>query len=372
MEDWFQRIVKDEAPGPVPALIRMMLLPTAFLYGSIIEIYKLLFELGVLRRVRLPCRVVSIGNLTMGGVGKTVAVQAAARAIQGAGLRCAILSYGYRAASKDDYSIVSDGEGIRMNPEEAGDEAAMLASLLPGVPVLIGKRRPLSGQAAVRLFNPDVILLDDGFQHWRLHRDRDLVLLDSRKPFGNGRVFPAGLLRERAKSLRRAAACILTRCDAASPQELFQTRERIGRAAPGVPIYETVHQTGAIYMVPTGAASSRRLPAPDARQTWDNAPGAVLVVSGIGQNEAFLASVRHAGWEIGSVLQFANHHAYTAVDVARIIEQARPYAAVITTEKDAIKLASLWPGTPPLAALPVYLEGLRDEQWLELCGVAAR
>ncbi|MDQ2731188.1 MAG: tetraacyldisaccharide 4'-kinase, partial [Armatimonadota bacterium] len=351
MEEWYRKIVLEEQPGVGPALVRWLLLPLSWLYSVVIETYKLLFTVGLLKRVHLPCRVVSLGNLTMGGVGKTVAVQAAALALQRAGIRCVILSYGYRAGSKGDYAVVSDLDGVLMGPEEAGDEACMLASALPGIPVIIGKRRPLSGAAAVRLFQPDVILLDDGFQHWRLARDVDLVLLDARRPLGNGRVFPAGILREQAASLRRAGGCILTRCDSATAVELEAARETLNRLAPGSPVLGTSHVIGTPYLVPTGPR--RGLPPPHQRELWQQAGVRFCAVSGIGQNSAFLASLLEAGYIVPASLEFPNHHQYNPIDVCAILRQAEELDAVVTTEKDAVKLADLWCSPVPLLALPV-------------------
>lgn len=368
MEETYRKIVLEEQPGFGPWLVRILLLPLSLLYSSVIQTYKILFRVGLLRRVHLPCRVASLGNLTMGGVGKTVAVQALAHALQASGVRCVILSYGFRGSFNGDYAVVSDMDGVLMGPEEAGDEACMLAHLLPGVPVIIGKRRPLSGAAAVRLFKPDIILLDDGFQHWRLARNFDFVLLDARKPLGNGRVFPAGILRERAASLKRAGTCILTRCDRATTAELEITRRTVGRLAPNALVFGTSHAIGTPYLVPTGNAQDCGLPAPDRRLAWRMSGGLVLVVAGIGQNSAVLESVLQTGFKVGGQLEFPNHHAYTPDDVRRILRLAEGMDAVITTEKDAIKLAELWPPTPPLVALPVRMAGISAVKWVELCG----
>ena len=366
MEHRFQQIVVEEAPGFRNRMIRALLRALSLPYAAVIEGYKLLFKLGILRTIRLPCRIVSVGNLALGGVGKTVAVQAIARALQKAGLSCVVLSYGFRSTSPGPYSVVSDGSRRLLNPEEAGDEAVMLADSLPGVPVVIGKRRALSGAAAVELFHPDVILLDDGFQHWRLHRDVDIVLLDARKPLGNGRVFPAGILREGPRSLRRASLLVLTRCDQASLKALENARHTLRRIAPRAPLFETTHRLAAARVVETNAGTPSTQPAEVHRQSPPCPQGPLLLVSGIVQNEAFETAVRETGASVRSVLRFPDHHLYSTSDVKEIAAAGEGCSAVLTTEKDAVKLAGQWSCELPLLAAPVALEGISDDQWLEI------
>jgi tetraacyldisaccharide 4'-kinase len=298
-----------------------------------------------------------VGNLTMGGVGKTVAVQAIARALQQHGLRVCIVSYGFRADHEREYGIVSDFDSVQMDAIQAGDEAFLLARSLPGVPVLIGRRRSLAGRAAVEQFSPDVILLDDAFQHWRLHRDVDMVLLDARHPLGNGRVFPAGLLREIPRSLARASVCLLTRCDTASASELAAAQGLLKNLAPAAPVHETSHESGVW-----------RVAAPTATPDLIAGEAPVLVVAGIGQNEAFVQAVRAAGATVADAVLFPDHHRYTADDVLTILGRGRDCGAVITTEKDAVKLAPLWPESPPLMEAPVRLAGVSPEDWIRICG----
>ena len=363
LELWFERVVMERAPGPGPALVRLALAPFSVLYSGVIELYKWLYRAGVLKSVGAPCRVISIGNLTMGGVGKTVAVQSLARTLQGEGIRCVVVSYGFRAAMRGDYAVVSDGVSVRLTAEEAGDEAVMVATSLPGVPVVIGRRRALAALAAAHLFQPQVIILDDGFQHWRLRRDVDLVLLDARRPLGNGRVFPAGSLRERPASLQRSTALVLTRSDLADEGTLESSRRVLRRLAPGKTILETCHRLGKPYQVVPG--SRRNEPGKSV------SPGSepVMLISGIAQNESFLASVRGIGINVRHVRSFPDHHHYSPGDVAAILDAAGECAAVVTTEKDAVKLASLWPDSLPLVAMPVSLSGIDTQQWLSLCGL---
>ena len=171
---------------------------------------------------QLPCKVICIGNLTVGGTGKTPMTMHVAQELKRLGYNTAIVSRGYRGGAEGRGGIVSDGQSIQMGPEQAGDEPFMMARSLSGIPVIVGKNRYAAGMLAVSEFQSDVIVLDDGFQHLRLKRDIDLVLLDRLHPFGNSYLLPRGTLREPISSLERGSACILTRCrtnrnDSATP-----------------------------------------------------------------------------------------------------------------------------------------------------------
>lgn len=346
----------------MPMAIRTVLRSVSCLYSAVIEIYRSLFQWGILRTVHLPCHVVSMGNLTMGGVGKTVATQSLARALAVNGKSVVIICYGFRANSSEPCAVVSDREHPILDPTEAGDEPSLLARSLPGIPVLIGKRRAVAGALAMERFQPDIILLDDGFQHWRLFRNRDLVLLDARRPLGNGRVFPAGPLRERPGSLNRADAVILTRTRRASADEIEGTRRTLARLAPGCAIYETEHRVGEPY--PLAGNSSYTSP---------ELLRGVLLVGGIGDNSAFFQSMQERNFTIKGTVAFPNHHRYSSEDVRAILDRAVDIGpeceAVITTEKDAVKLAPLWSYPLPLLVVPVQLSGISDTEWLEIAGI---
>ena len=194
-----------------------------------------LYEKGVLPSKTLPCRVVSIGNLISGGTGKTPMTILVARMIRDMGYRVVVLSRGYRGRMEKTGGVVSDGRTIFKGPDDAGDEPYLMARILTGIPVVVGQRRYEAGMMAVKRFKPDVIVLDDAFQHLRLKRDLNLVLLDSRSPFGNGHMLPRGLLREPLSALRRAHAVVYTRSEQALTAPI---RDRLRRHQP---IFYTTH-----------------------------------------------------------------------------------------------------------------------------------
>jgi tetraacyldisaccharide 4'-kinase len=187
--------VAVDSPGPAAsgsAWPRPLLTPLAWAYGLAVRARNRAYETGRLRVHRLPCRVIAIGNLALGGTGKTPMAIAVAQALQGAGRRVAILIRGYRGTAAAEVAVVSDGARVGMDARQAGDEAVLLAHRLPGVPVIRGADRVAAGQLAIARFGAEALVLDDGFQHRRIARDLDLLLLDARDPFAGGALLPAG------------------------------------------------------------------------------------------------------------------------------------------------------------------------------------
>jgi tetraacyldisaccharide 4'-kinase len=172
-----------------------------------------LYETGFLKQQNLQCKVVSIGNITVGGTGKTPVTLHVADLLRRMGYKVAVISRGYGGSAGKKAGIVSDGQEIKMTPEEAGDEPYMISLKLKGIPVIVGRDRVKAGRFAIGEFGSDIIVLDDGFQHLGLRRDLNIVLLDSANPFGNGYLLPRGVLREPLSHLGRADAFVLTRSD---------------------------------------------------------------------------------------------------------------------------------------------------------------
>ena len=290
------------------------------------------------RQRRLARPVISVGNLRVGGSGKTPMVAYLARLLLAHGERPAILTRGYaRRESSDGVTIVSDGTAVRAGLATAGDEPLMLARALPGVAVLVGADRHLSGCLAERRFGATVHLLDDGFQHLELARDVDLLL--SAEDDLQERPLPAGRLREGIAAAAAADAALVTAgYDAAAA--------RIGRAL-GVPtVFRVTRTTGPPRMI---AGNHDSVVVPSGAR--------VFVVSGIARPERFVADITSAGWELAGVMEFRDHHPYTARDVARIRDAARTAASaiILTTEKDAVRLTACELGDLPIAAIPLVV-----------------
>lgn len=342
--------------GPARAGLSALSLP----YAGVISSYRALFDFGVIRPERLPCRVLSVGNITVGGTGKTTTVRWLARRLQSWGARPAILSRGYRAGKSGDphaVTIVAGPEGLREAPESGGDEPVLLARSLPGVPVLIGRKRVRSGRLACEQFHPDVLLLDDAFQYWRLQKDLEVLLLDATNPFGYGSVFPRGMLREPTRGIRRAQAAVLTHAswaDAADRERLLGT---LRKRMPGAVLAEARHVPVSLRDHLTGESLG----------LGDLRHGKWLAVSGLGRPGAFERTLGEVGAREVESAPFPDHHAYTPEDIRAVRQrlQAGGFAGLVTTEKDAVKLPAEWLEGVCCRVLEIDLEFLSGQEPLE-------
>lgn len=349
--------------GLPATLLRGMLTPLAGLHRAGLEAYLLPYRLGIRRRCRLtdrggqPIPVIAIGNLSSGGTGKTPMAALVAGHLHQNGRRIVLLSRGHRGSGDRRSSgprVVSDGESVLLGPEEAGDEPVLLARLLPGVPVVVGRDRRESGRFAVARFAPDVIVLDDALQFWQLHRDLDIVLLDARRPFDNGYVLPRGLLREPPSHLSRAGIVVLTRADRVSSIALAKVRAQVQRLAPRAAVFTATH-------APLGwlRASDNVLLPLDALRGRN-----VSGFAGIADTKAFADTVAALGLNLRRFTAFGDHHAYTGQGGDALALAHGEGEAAVTTEKDLVKVAPLWPqennGALPLYALRIGM-ALDDE-----------
>lgn len=307
----------------------------------------------VRKRRRLPCLVVSIGNLTVGGTGKTPLTIWLGRWLRQQKWRVAVLSRGYGGQRRDGLCVVSNGDGPLYTWSEIGDEPYLLAQELPGIPILVGKDRFASGQHARQHFGTQVIILDDGFQHYRLARDLDIVLIDATNPFGQGALLPRGILREPLRALQRADAVVLTRVELAQ-DTLGDVTGRIRRWAPDVPIYHLRTIVQAVWEGDTqlcrGAASlhCRR----------------VVAFAGIGNPQAFAATLTQLGYDVVALVVFPDHHPYTERDWRAIIDVVHRYEAdgLVTTTKDRVRLPPSWQALVPLYTIRIEVTFSADEQ----------
>lgn len=320
------------SPSRSFASLALLRLP-AFAYGGAVRVRNYYYDANAtVRRSGVP--VVSVGNLTVGGTGKTPLVAWLVREAQAAGLRPAVVSRGYRGSAGRGPLLVSSGDGPLVGPERCGDEPYLLARMLPGAAVVVGADRVAGARAAAGT-GADLVLLDDGFQHRRLARDLDLVLLDASNPFGNYRLLPAGILREPLTALARADAVIVTR---SRPGESLVVLERvIRRYHPKTPIFRAGHR-------PVGFVDSLGAPVPKPRRA--------VVFCGIGNPHPFLADLDSEGIEVVALRVYRDHHRYVAEDARTLTALARARdAALVTTEKDLVRFPSdpSAPGAAPIA-----------------------
>ena len=323
--------------------LRFLLIPLSWLYGLIVSGRNRLYAVGLFKVRRLPCRVISVGNITVGGTGKTPAVIAIAKHLQQQNVRAAILLRGYKRASREQVTIVADGERVCATLKESGDEAYMLAKHLSGIPIIVGRHRYQAGRVALERFDVDVLLLDDGFQHRQLARDVDILTVPVRSaapkhPFRDReKLLPAGTLREPVTALRRADVILLTHTDAVDM--LPDTKAAFQQFAPNALILESVHQPVRLYPcrggVPQPSFEEMALKVLDGKR--------ILAVCGIGNPDAFVATLRQYSPERVALLAFPDHHVYTEVDMAAIDTAFQTSRAdlIVTTQKDEQKLVDL-------------------------------
>jgi len=331
----FRRLADGSLRGGGPALLRTLLAGLAAPYGLVTAARNAAYDRGLLAGFPAPVPVISIGNLTLGGTGKTPLVAWVVRHLLASGRRPAVVSRGYAA-----------GDG-------PSDEAAELAILLPGT-LHVANRDRLAGAAVAAERGADVVVLDDGFQHRRLRRDLDVVAIDATDPFGCDHLFPRGLLRESIAGLRRADAVVVTRASSISADQRRDLRAVVARARRGVPLRAWVECDHHPVGLRTADGRSEPLATLAGRR--------VAAFCGIGNPAAFRATLVAAGCELVGFRGFADHHAYDDRDLADLAAWARDAGAehAVTTLKDLVKIGQLVLGDLPLAAVEIAIEPLGD------------
>jgi tetraacyldisaccharide 4'-kinase len=317
------------APG---SRVRWWMQWAAIPYGAIAGFRARCYQKGWCAQRKLPVPVISIGNLTVGGTGKTPTTILLAEWLLAAGMRVAILSRGYRRTSQDRMLLVSDGTQLLAGVHDAGDEPFLMATRCPKAVVAVGADRYALGRWVLSRYPVDCILLDDGFQHLALHRDVNLLLVDATDLHGLEAIVPAGRLREPLAAAARATLIVVTRAEV--PEQVAEVvqrlREAIGPAAVPVQIVFRAER-----LVALGADESREL-------SWCQGKRAVLC-SGIGHGASFRALAEEVGLCVLEEFRYADHHRYTASDVDGLRTRAKELKAdlIVTTEKDAGKIAPL-------------------------------
>ncbi len=326
MIDW-QRIWNDEDSIRRFSPTRALLYLSSLIYRLIVDLRNRLYDRQILESVRLSCPVISVGNITVGGTGKTPCVIGLARMLQQNGFKCAVISRGYGGKNPQSVNIVSDGNSVLLGAESAGDEPLLIARSLPGIPVITGAKRKLTGQAAIERFGSNVLICDDAFQHRQIVRDIDIVLLDAEKPMGNGYLLPRGPLREPKDSLQRADCVILTRAGGTEP--LHPDVAGIASKA-GIPVFRAAHQfkelirPGENHPLEQNVLQGKK----------------VCAFCGIAQPASFKKLLIDAGSELLSFMEFPDHYAYERNDLEALKNLFLKFHADywITTEKDAMRL----------------------------------
>lgn len=336
---------------------RALLLVLSWLYGAATLLRRFLYAYGVLPSRHPGPRTICIGNLTAGGTGKTTAVLLAAQTLRRKQISVAILSRGYkRPEPGKDVLVLLNAQ--RPSWRQAGDEPWMLHHALRGldVPILVSPDRVKAAETAVAYYKPDVLLLDDGFQHLRLQRDTNIVLLNAADPWGGGNLLPLGDLREPRRALRAATLVLLTHADRVSPERLDEIRAEVHAVSPGVAVAEAAHRPCFLFDL---ADETRR---PLTRLKGRDA----TALSGIGDPASFRDQLRRLGARVSQEWRFPDHHPYTLAEL-RSIELTREGRTVVTTFKDFPRLPAGWQRvlTGEVFALGIRLEITRGRQLWE-------
>ncbi len=313
----------------------MLLLPVGWLYGKIADIRNALYDRGTFRSYDLGAKTISIGNITVGGTGKTPLVAYVAEILADAGEKVCILTRGYGRESSGRV-LVSDGEQVLVEARTGGDEPVELARKLIGKAIVVSDADRVSAAVwAKEKFGVTTFVLDDGFQHRRAKRDLDIVCIDATNPFGNGKVIPAGTLRERLENLSRAHAIVLTRCELADDlRKVTLTIKTLNSEAQVFRSRSVAHRLTELAKFLNGEGDHEP---PFSQET------STLAFCGLGNPDTFYRSARRAGHSLTGTETFRDHHYYTQADIDTLQRRAREekIEVLLTTAKDAVKLNGL-------------------------------
>jgi tetraacyldisaccharide 4'-kinase len=314
---------------------RLTLTPLSGLYGVAMTARRALYQRGLFHVHKAGAPVISVGNITTGGTGKTPLVEWIARALAEQQKRVCVLTRGYGRQHPQRRVLVSNGSEILSDAREAGDEPLLLAEKLKGVAAVIcDGNRVAAARWAIESLDGNLFILDDGFQHLRIARDYNIVAIDATNPWGNRRLLPAGNLRESPNQLARADCVVITRADDGGQTEELQAE--IDRLSRGRPVFLSRMKTNGVRNL-TGEVDASALK-----------PTKMAAFCGVGNPESFFAQLRRDGFQLSHTKVFRDHHVYTQVDIDRVIKEAaaRGAQALLTTAKDEVKLRSLTIGMP--------------------------
>ena len=372
LETFVLEVIFEERKGKAAALTRFGLYLLSKVFEVLVQLRRFLYNVRILRDTTLGIQLIAVGNLTVGGTGKTPVVEKFARALQDKGRKVAILSRGYRSKPpplrtrllnrllfRQDSApprVVSDGKSLLLDSESAGDEPYMLAPNLKHVVVLVDKDRVKCARYAVEKFGCDILLLDDGFQYWKLKGvRRDIVLIDCQQPFGNEHMLPRGTLREPPRSLERAYAIFITKSDG----ETAALRARIAKHNPKAPIIECVHHP--LYFEDVFTGERKKIGFLKGKK--------IASLSGIAFPESFEGSLIAQGAKLVYRRRFADHHRFTQQEILNCINRSKKRQAevIITTQKDAVRFPKIDRRDLPILFMRVEIKILSGARGFSEC-----
>jgi len=335
LRKWFQGLIETKKYSWLHKIFLAPLFALSLLYLLIGRCREMVYQYGLLGKSVLPCRAICVGNITVGGTGKTPTVELVCRTLLQKGIRVGIISRGYgrRTSTRShlDTFVVSDGEKIFASAQVAGDEPVMLAKRLAHVPVLIGKNRYQAGLKACKKFKIQTVIMDDGFQHLQLARDLNIVVLDGQSPFGNGYGLPVGRLRESPRALKRADIILLTKIT--DNEQKNRVLQKIRKYNQTVPVVIGRH-------TPRDLVSIKR----DKRISLEALRGKnIVALSGIGDPSYFLTTLMELGAKVTAHMAFPDHHWYSMDEIRPIehkVSSGKSWG-LVTTEKDAVRISQV-------------------------------
>jgi tetraacyldisaccharide 4'-kinase len=339
----YHKLISGQNPGLVPELLRFLLGIAAEAYSLVVRLRNSLYSKGWLKTHHVDAAVLCIGNITVGGTGKTPLVVWLFKLLQQKNIRCAVLTRGYKTHTQKQTSKI--------------DEPAILAESCPEAKVVVNPDRVKGAAQAIGKFGAKVLIMDDGFQHRRLARDLDIVTIDATLPFGYGKIFPAGLLREPVASLKRADAVVITRCDQIAKAQLGELEEKLRAINPDMAIARSIHDVVYAKSTDNKEISIEKLSGKK-----------IFAFCGIGNPDAFLNTIKALGAELVGSKVYDDHFYYKDGCLADIYGQAEQLKAdlILTTQKDWTKIARLAPAPKDiqLAHLAIEIKFLAGEDKL--------
>ncbi len=367
LETYMLSVLDGSRAGKWPSTLRLLLKGLSTIFAAIVQIRLWLYHHRILRPSTLGCQVISVGNLTVGGTGKTPVVEVFARNLQQQGRKVAILSRGYKSKELPFWQkmvqrittgrietpprVVSDGKRLLLDSWTAGDEPYMLASNLTEVAVVVDKDRVKAGKYAIKELGCDTLILDDGFQYLKLGNRLDIALVDRTNPFGGGHLLPRGLLREPMRNIKRAGFIFITKCNDGGDKEL---KEQLRRFNPVAEISECRHSEK--YLKDVFGTATYEL---------DKLKGLkIAAISAIAVPETFENALRKLGAEVVYARRFADHHRFTQQEIINTINWSikRGAEAILTTEKDAVRFPFVERRDIPVMFMRVEIEMLSGEE----------
>ncbi len=367
LETYLLSVLDGTKKGKWPTTLRGIMLVLSWLFSAVVQLRLMLYKHRIIRPNTLGCQVISVGNLTVGGTGKTPVVEVFARNLQQQGRKVAILSRGYKSKSLPFHEkmiqrittgkietpprVVSDGKRLLLDSYSAGDEPYMLASNLPKVAVVVDKDRVKAGKYAIKELGCDTLILDDGFQYLKLGHRLDIALVDRTNPFGGGHLLPRGLLREPMRNIKRAGFIFITKCGEQGEPEL---KEQLRRMNPVAEISECRH--AAKYLKDVFGEQNYPLEKLKGMK--------IAAVSGIAVPESFENALRGFGAEIVYTRRFADHHRFSQQEIINTINNSIKSGAdaILTTEKDAVRFPFVDRRDIPVLFMRVEIEMLSGEE----------